>query len=126
MDAAAFEELKKKGQTAVENWIDSQLVGTSVTVVLIGSETLQRPFVLYELKKSHARGNGIMGVYIDQIKDNNGNTTSRCSIYGVEIGKDSSGSPVYFSQYPLYDWKTQDGYNKLGEWIEAAAIKAMK
>ena len=126
MDAAAFEELKKKGQTAVENWIDGQLVGTSVTVVLIGSETLQRPFVLYELKKSYERGNGIMGVYIDQIKDSNGNTTTQCNIYGVELGKDSSGSVVYFSLSPIYEWKSQDGYNNLGDWIEAAAKKAGK
>ncbi len=57
MDAVDFEELKKKGKTAVENWIDDQLIGTTVTVVLIGSETLQRPFVQYELKKSCERGN---------------------------------------------------------------------
>lgn len=126
MDAADFEELKRKGKSAVEKWIDGQLIGTSVTVVLIGAETLQRPFVLYELKKSYERGNGILGVYIDQIKDNAGNTTTRCSIYSVEIATDSNGSIVYFSKYPVYDWKGGDGYNKMGDWIEAAAKAAGK
>lgn len=126
MDAADFEELKKKGKAAIEKWIDDQLVGTSVTVVLIGSETLQRPFVQYELKKSYERGNGILGVYIDQIGDKNGKTTTRCTIYGVELGKDSSGTVVNFSSKPVYDWKSQDGYNKLGDWVEAAAKAAGK
>jgi hypothetical protein len=88
IDSADFEKLKKNGDAAVKKWIDDQLLVTTVTVVLIGSETLTRPFVLYELKKSYERGNGILGVYIDQIKDKDGNTTTRCSIYGVEVSKD--------------------------------------
>lgn len=126
MDKAAFEELKKKGDTAVKNWIDSQLYGTTVTVVLIGSETLNRPYVQYELEKSFSRGNGIIGIFIDQIKDQYGNTSSKCSIYGIEIGKDSKGNTVNFSSYNTYDWINDDGYNKLGEWVETAAKAAGK
>lgn len=121
MDAADFEELKKKGVKAVEDWIDGQLLGTSVTAVLIGSETLQRPFVQYELRQSYARGNGIIGIYINKIKDASGNTTSRCSTAGVEIGKDSNGNPVFFSSCKTYDWVDDNGYNNLGTWVEDAA-----
>lgn len=49
VDKAEFEKIKRTGETAVHNWIDNQLNGTSVTVVLIGSETLNRPFVQYEI-----------------------------------------------------------------------------
>ena len=38
-DSAAWEEVKKKNDSAIEEWIDEQLKGTSVTVVLIGSDT---------------------------------------------------------------------------------------
>ena len=126
IDSADFEELKKKGESAVKKWIDEQLLGTSVTAVLIGSETLQRPFVLYELQQSYKRGNGILGVYIDQIKDQSGNTTTRCGIYGVEVGKDSNGDTVYFTKYTSYDWTSGNGYENLGDWIEAAAKAAGK
>src|SRR6266478_2355983 len=44
-DAAAFEEVEKGGDAAIKKWINSQLSGTSVTVVLIGSETHQREYV---------------------------------------------------------------------------------
>src|SRR5258708_32469976 len=63
-DAAAWEEVKEKGGDAVETWIDDQLKGTSVTVVLIGSETSTRAYVSSEIKRSHNQGNGIVVVYI--------------------------------------------------------------
>lgn len=65
-----------------------------------------------------------MGIYIDQIKDSNGKTTTRGNIYGVEVGKDSNGNSVYFSSYPVYDWFVADGYNNLGDWVEEAAKAA--
>lgn len=39
VDAAAFEEVEKGGEDAIKRWINNQLDGTSVTVVLIGAET---------------------------------------------------------------------------------------
>ena len=33
IDSAEFEKIKENGDKAVENWIDEQLKGTSVTVV---------------------------------------------------------------------------------------------
>ncbi len=121
MDSAEFEELKRKGEAAVRRWIDGQLLGTSVTVVLIGSETLQRPFVKYELQKSYERGNGIIGIYINEIKDNKSQTTDKCSIYGVELGKDANGNIVHFSSLNVYSWFGDNGYTNLGDWVETAA-----
>lgn len=56
IDKAEFEQIKRQGDVAIHNWIDKQLEGTSVTVVLIGRETLNRPFVQYEICKSLQRG----------------------------------------------------------------------
>lgn len=124
-DAADFEEIQKKGDAAVHAWIDAQLKGTSVTVVLIGSETSTRPYVKYELTQSYACRNGMLGVYIHQIKDLNGKTSSKGSNQFGEIGKDSAGKPVYFSvNYPCYDWVDDNGYENIGAWIRAAAEKA--
>ncbi|MCH0018293.1 TIR domain-containing protein, partial [Enterococcus faecium] len=36
VDKAEFEKVKRNGDIAIKNWIDNQLIGTSVTVVLIG------------------------------------------------------------------------------------------
>ncbi len=127
IDAAAFEEVKKKGDTNIKNWIDSQLSGTSVTVVLIGSQTNQRDYVKYELSKSYQKGNGILGIYIHGIKDINGNISVKGSNHFGEIGKDEKGNSVYLSSnYHCYDWIADDGYNNLGGWIEQAAKSASK
>ena len=48
VDAADFEKIEKEGKEAIEKWIKKQLENTSVTVVLIGSETSSREYVKYE------------------------------------------------------------------------------
>jgi MTH538 TIR-like domain (DUF1863) len=127
IDKADFEEVKKGGDTAIKRWIDNQLLGTSVTVVLIGSETSNREYVKYELQKSYERGNGILGIYIHNIKDSNGNKSLKGSNTFGEIGIDRNGESVYLSvNYPTYDWIEDNGYLNLGLWVEAAAKKAGK
>ena len=124
VDSADFEKVEKDGEAAIKRWIEKQLEGTSVTVVLIGSETSNREYVKYELQKSYAKGNGMLGIYIHQQKDKDGNTATKGSNQFGEIGKDSNGNAVYFSiAYTTYDWKDDDGYNNMGKWIEAAAKK---
>ena len=73
-DASLWEEAKKKGDADVKKLIDKGLVGTSVTVVLVGAQTSQRKYVDYEIAQSIARGNGLLGIYISGIKDNKGNS----------------------------------------------------
>jgi len=112
IDAADFEKVKRNGDQAIKNWIDSQLKGTSVTVVLVGEKTCSSRWVKYEIQKSIERGNGLIGVDISKIKDLNGKTTERCG----EIPKG----------YKLHLWNNGDGYKNLGTWIEEAAKLAGK
>lgn len=119
MDHADFEQLKKRGDAAVKSWIDDQLYGSTVTAVLIGAETLQRPYVKYELERSLARGNAIIGIYINNLKDSGGYTSYRCSVDRI-IGY-KNYAPVNFKNFPIYDWVNDNGYANLGNWVENAA-----
>jgi hypothetical protein len=124
-DSAAWEEVKKKGKTAIETWIDDQLRGTSVTVVLIGAETSEREYVGYEIKQSHNRGNGLLGIYIHNMKDASGKTDTfgKNPLENWTVQRD--GRTVRLSEiYPTYDWVINDGRKNMGDWIEAAAKKA--
>ena len=67
-DASIWESAKRTGPIAVKRLINSGLDGTSVTCVLIGSETYERPWVRYEILKSFRRGNSLFGVHINCIK----------------------------------------------------------
>ena len=73
-DEAEFEAVKRKGEQAVRNWIDKQMQGTGVTVVLIGSSTHNREFVHYEIEQSIKSNKGIIGIHINQLKDQRGKT----------------------------------------------------
>ncbi len=110
IDAAGFEKLKQQGDTAIMNWIDKQLEGTSVTVVLVGEKTCSSRWVKYEIKKSIERGNGLLGIDVSKIEDLQGNTSGRC-------GKIPEG-------YSFYLWNNDDGYKNMGGWIENAARNA--
>ena len=122
IDHADFEVLKRKGDKAVYNWIDEQLKGTSATIVLIGSQTLNRPFVQYEICESIKRGNAIIGVYIHKIADMRSRLTStHCNAHTV-IGHYSDKTPAYFDEVcdVIYDYVADDGYSNLGSWVEKA------
>lgn len=71
-DAAEWEKLKLQGERAVRQWIDDNFVSTSVTSVLIGFETWQRPWVRYEIIKSLEQGKGLLGIHIHNIKNSLG------------------------------------------------------
>lgn len=126
-DHAKWEEVKKKGDAAIKKWIDDALKGSSVTVVLIGAETSSRKWVRYEVEASHAKGNGMLGIYIHNIKDQNQKTDTKGNNQFGKLEPNSNGLSGYFWQlYPTYNWINNNGYDNLGKWIEAAAQKAGK
>lgn len=68
-DASIWETAKRTSPLAVKRLINKEVQNTSVTVVLIGSETYLRRWVRYEIIKSMAKGNHIFGVHINGIVD---------------------------------------------------------
>jgi hypothetical protein len=73
-DASLWESTRLRGATALKRLIHSGLENTSVTCVLIGSGTFDRPWVRYEILKSMARGNDLLGIHINGIPDKTGST----------------------------------------------------
>lgn len=124
-DKAQWEEVKRKGDDAIHRWIDNQLKGTTVTVVLIGAETSERPYVGYEIQQSSNRGNGLLGIYIHNLKDINSSTDTKGKnpLGNWQVERD--GKKILLSDiYQTYDWVNDNGYQNMGNWIEAAAKKA--
>lgn len=68
-DHSEYEEAKKQGWDAIRRMILRHLNGTSVTVVLIGSETANRPWVKYEIEQSIERKNGLLGIQIHHLQN---------------------------------------------------------
>lgn len=119
-----WEEVKKKGDIAIENWIDNQLKGRSCTVVLIGAETANRKWIKYEIKKSWELEKGIVGIKIHNLKDQNGNQSvegknpfEQFSIGGINMSKIVKVyNPPYSVSTNVYDYIK----NNIAGWVEEA------
>jgi hypothetical protein len=74
----AWEDVKRKGDAAVERWINDQMFGKSCVVVLVGAQTASRPWVHHEISKGWNDGKGVLGIRIDRLLG----TDSRPSIAG--------------------------------------------
>ena len=111
-DHSEYEDAKKKGDAAVQRMIDAHLQNTTVTVVLIGNETASRPWVKYEIEKSIARKNGLLGIYIHHLKDQN-------SYIDTRGHKPTVPSNV---EFPAYDWDAD--VKRFAREIEAAGVRS--
>ena len=124
IDNASWESVKRQGDTAIKKWIDNELNGTSVTVVLIGSQTANRPWVNYEIIESVKRGNGLLGIYIHNVKDLNGKTDVKGGNPFDFLRWDSGKGQPLSGTYSTYDWVANEGRTNLSTWVEGAAKKA--
>lgn len=109
-DSSLWEESKKKGDPVIKKLINDALIGTSVTVVLVGQETWLRRWVDYEIRQSVARGNGLLGVYVHSLRDRSGVADRRGIV------------PVALRGHPVYEYDRL----ALGAWVEKAAVAAGK
>lgn len=108
VDASLWEEAKKKGDAEIKKLIDEGLKNTSVTVVLIGAKSAGRKYINYEIEKSIERGNGILGIHIHNIKNQNGETDDK----GAVPQKLIDGG------YKVYNWPFDN--EKFAKWVEEA------
>src|SRR5271169_2126713 len=67
-DHSIWEDAKNTNPAVLKRLINDELENTSVTVVLIGSDTWARRWVRYEIFKSIQRGNRVLGIHINSIK----------------------------------------------------------
>ncbi|WP_300438872.1 TIR domain-containing protein [Zoogloea sp.] len=116
-----WEEVKKKGNAAVEKWIDDNMFGKSCVIVLIGTDTHKRPWVNYEIKKAWKDGKGLLGIHIHNLTcPNNGKSSKGTNPFDA-INFTLDGKAVVPK---VYDPKSSDAYNdiatNLSGWVEAA------
>jgi hypothetical protein len=111
-DHSEYQEARKAGADGIRRMILRNLSNTTVTVVLIGAETASRPWVKYEIEQSIDRKNGLLGVHVHHLKDQQGQTSARGARPAVP----------WNVEFPAYDW---DGdLEKFRREIEAAGKRA--
>jgi MTH538 TIR-like domain (DUF1863) len=95
-----WEAVKKRGNAAIENWIDSQMSGRSCVVVLVGNATAGRQWINYEILKGWNSGKGVLGIRIHRLL----NAQQQSSSAGANpfSGFNVKGTPLS-SLVTLYD-----------------------
>lgn len=127
VQANKWEEVKQKGDAAVEKWIDDEMIGKSCVVVLVGSDTANRKWVKEEIKKGWAKKKGVVAIAINGLKDNSGNTSSA----GVnpfskfDFGDKKFSDIVEFHKPPSH-YTSQQIYSWISENIDSWIEKAIK
>ncbi|MCY3973503.1 MAG: TIR domain-containing protein [Candidatus Dadabacteria bacterium] len=139
-----WEEIKREGDDSIENWIRDTMSGCSCLVVLVGEETAQRHWVQYEIQHAWEQGKGVLGIYINNIKDlkygkgYRGENPFKNFVLDDEGNLLKRGSFSYFFNWPFEDSrylsrivrcyvpKSKDAYNDIKDNLELWIEKAIK
>lgn len=119
-----WESVTKGGDKAIEKWIDNQMAGKSVAIVLIGANTAGRKWIDYEITKAWNDGKGLVGVHVHNLKDLSGSQCSKGSnpFTTFKVGGVSLSSIVSTFDPPFTDSKKAYGYisDNLATWADDA------
>ncbi|CAH1905814.1 conserved hypothetical protein [Candidatus Nitrotoga sp. HW29] len=134
-DASVWEEAKKTNDLGLTRLINGALENTTVTCVLVGSETYARPWVRYEIIKSVCRGNRVFAIHINQIKGKDQKTKTngpnpfdylalKYSADGkmVEVFAAEGGQWIAYEKLPSYALKNTAAEHKRGKLFKLSGL----
>lgn len=125
LDANSWEEVKKKGDSAIEKWIADNMKGKKCLIVLVGEKTAGRRWVKHEIKKAWKDGLGVLAIHIHNLKDSGGEKSSKGSnpFTGLTVdGKAVVGKvydPPYTTSTYVYDYIKDNISTWVSDAIEA-------
>ncbi len=127
LNAQDWEAVRRRGTQAIVNWIDEQMKYKRAIVVLIGQETVNRPWVIYEIEKAWSDKKPLVGVHIHGLSSFG--TSDRRGANPFDVASNGSGIPV-FDPTEL-DWRgkidTKATYanltNNLENWVGQAKAR---
>jgi hypothetical protein len=120
-----WEQLKRAGIGAVERWIDNNMKYRRCVVVLIGTETADRPWIQYEIKKAWRERRGLLGIYIHNLKCPR---TGTCVRGPNPFDRFTVGGQPMASLVDVHDPSSWDAYGDIARnmqsWVASAIATA--
>lgn len=121
-----WEQVKRKGDAAVEKWIDDSLKYKRCVIVLIGSETANRKWVKYEIKRAWELKKGLFGIHIHNLRCPR---TGTCSKGANPFSNWNVNGQSMANLVNCYDPSARDAYGdisrSMSSWV-AQAIESAK
>src|SRR5215216_1425167 len=119
-----WEKIRRGGRSAVKRWIDAQIKGKSIVIVLIGSETAERPLVKYEIEKGWREGKALLGIHIHNLMDRYGKQSKKGAnpFTAFKVGEKNLSNIVKAYDPPRSTSRGAYSYisANLADWIEEA------
>ncbi|MER9950391.1 TIR domain-containing protein [Mesorhizobium sp. M0047] len=109
-DSSVFEAAKNESPTALKNFLRNSLDNTSVTCVLSGRLTWQRRWVRYEIVRSVLKGNGLLTVDVDGVKNVAGEVGLEGADPLAQVGLYKTSSGIFFAEWKSGKWIKYDDY----------------
>lgn len=122
LSAQKWEEVKRQGDQAIKNWISEQMKYKSTVVVLVGAQTAQRPWVKYEIAYAWDNRKPLVGVRINGLADQNGQTDVQGANPFKEVSLRGGGTVGdHVSLFTPNGWTSQQVYasisSNLSTWV---------
>jgi hypothetical protein len=125
-----WDKIKRSGDFAIKRWIENQLKGRSCNVVLIGAQTATRPWVRYEIKRSHELGLALFGIHVHHLRDTKGQQSTKGA---NPFEHADSGLGEFAASVPVFDPAESDSKlayreiaDNLAHWAEVAVAQTGK
>ncbi len=123
-----WEAIKKGGDSAIEKWIDDQMKSRSCVIVLVGSQTANRKWINYEIRKAWTDKKGLLAIRIHRLLDQDGKSSTRgdnpFSYIKLKNGKTIADYPQHAKLYNPPGANSKDVYGRISdhiaEWVENA------
>jgi hypothetical protein len=121
-----WEQLKRKGDSAVQKWIDDNMAYRRCVIVLVGAQTADRQWVRYEIKKGYDSKKGLFGIYVHNM---NCPRNGRCAKGPNPFDRFTinNGNAKLSTVIPCYDPGT-DAYKTINasmeSWVNTAVTAA--
>jgi len=123
VSANDWEQVKRKGDAAVEKWIDDSMKYKRCVIVLIGAATASRPWVKHEIKRAWELKKGLFGIYIHNLKDPR---TGTCSKGENPFSTWNIGNQSMANLVSCYDPTSWDAYGEISRHLATWASQAIE
>ena len=120
-----WEQVKRQGDAAVERWIDENLKYKRCVIVLVGSETANRKWVKYEIRRAWELRKGLFGIYVHNL---NCPRTGTCTIGPNPFNNLSVNGYSMANLVPCHNPSAWDAYGDISRnmtsWVSQAISAA--
>jgi hypothetical protein len=109
-DASVFEATRRTGEEVLKAFLRDAVDNSSVTCILAGENTWRRRWVRYEIARSLVKGNGLLTVFINGLRDRHGQLANKGANPLSALGVYRAQSGIFLAEWKGNKWVRYSDY----------------